>query len=267
VRWGFHIFMFAPTRFSLLTTILVANICPAASVDVQAKHRKPKSSTIIQRHIPSSREIASRISRSLVLVVMQDNEGEPIARGSGFFFDVRVGGHPRLPPGVLFVDGDIVTSLHIFKRASQGYIKTLGEGLTYRITEIVGVDLEHDLCVFKAAGASMQPLSLATETKVAVGEDVYVGGNPRGLEATISKGIVSAIRTNAGLIQIDAPISPGSSGGPVVNTRGDVIGIVSLSLTEGQNLNFAIDRSFLAALPLDAKMSVSAAGALALKNR
>ena len=58
--------------------------------------------------------------------------------------------------------------------------------MTYRITEIVGVDLEHDLCVFRAADASMQPLTLATETKVAVGEDVYMGGNPHGLEATIS---------------------------------------------------------------------------------
>lgn len=258
--------MILTIRLSLLVITVLMMTGLAIRVEGQAKDRKAKS-PIAQWHILSSREIASRISRSLVLVVAQDNEGEPIARGSGFFFDVRGPGRLHLPPGVLFVDGDIVTSLHIFKQASRGYVKTLGEGLTYQITEIVGIDLEHDICVFRAAGASMQPLTLGTETRVAVGDDVYVGGNPRGLEATISKGIVSAIRTEQGLIQIDAAISSGSSGGPVVNTRGEVIGIISSSLTNGQNLNFAIDKRLLSTLPLEWKMSVSEVGALSVRKR
>jgi len=72
-----------------------------------------------------------------------------------------------------------------------------------------------------------------------VGDTVLVAGNPKGLEATFSRGIVSAIRSNPDLIQIDAPISAGSSGGPVVNESGEVIGVATSSLTQGQNLNFA----------------------------
>jgi hypothetical protein len=72
-----------------------------------------------------------------------------------------------------------------------------------------------------------------------------VAGNPEGLEASISIGIVSAVRKERGLVQIDAPISPGSSGGPVVNQRGEVIGVAESSLIEGQNLNFAVPIGFL----------------------
>jgi hypothetical protein len=108
---------------------------------------------------------------------------------------------------------------------------------------------------------------LATGTKAAVGDDVYVAGNPRGLEATVSKGIISAIRSEGGLIQIDAAISPGSSGGPVVNTRAEVVGIAASSLAESQNLNFAVDANLLAAVPLKWKVPISVAGALALRDR
>jgi hypothetical protein len=78
-----------------------------------------------------------------------------------------------------------------------------------------------------------------------VGDGILVGGNPEGLEASITKGMISAVRTDQGLIQIDAPISHGSSGGPVVNQRGEVIGVASSSLVEGQNLNFAVPVTFL----------------------
>src|SRR6185437_13667255 len=88
--------MFASTQFSVLAIIVVTSICPAVRVDAQAKDRKPKSSTIVQRNVLSPREIASRISQSLIVVVTQDNEGQQIASGSGFFFDVRIGGRPRL---------------------------------------------------------------------------------------------------------------------------------------------------------------------------
>lgn len=220
------------------------------SSPLQAQHSRQESKNSIQRKL-SSQEVIKKVSKSLVSIVTQDKEGQPIAQGSGFFFKDRL----------------MATNLHVFKRAVQGYVKILGEGVTYKITEIVAVDLIHDLCVFRASDASAQPLTLATETKVAVGDDIYVAGNPRGLESTFSKGIVSAIRSDRGLVQIDAAISPGSSGGPVVNTRAEVIGIAASSLVEGQNLNFAIDASYLGVLPHKWNAPVIVAGALALKDR
>jgi hypothetical protein len=87
---------------------------------------------------------------------------------------------------------------------------------------------------------AMPTLTAAKDGSVSVGDPVIVAGNPRGLEGTFSSGIVSAIRDNPDLIQIDAPISPGSSGGPVVNSSGQFIGIATSFLQGGQNLNFAI---------------------------
>ena len=83
-----------------------------------------------------------------------------------------------------------------------------------------------------------------------VGETVYAVGNPRGLEGTFSQGIISSIRPVGidKLIQITAPLSPGSSGGPVLNRKGEVIGVSVLTIRDGQNLNFAIPSIHLSAL-------------------
>jgi len=245
----------------LLISTATAIVCSAVVVRTHARSLKPKLAAVNQRAL-TAKAIAAKLSQALVLIVTQDEEGKPVTRGSGFFYDSTSPNRPRLPPGVLFADGDIATALHVFKGASQGYVKMHREGLTYRITEIVAIDKKHDLCVFRAAGTTTEPLTLETGIKSAGGDDIYVGGNPRGLEATISKGIVSALRGEAGLIQLDAAISPGSSGGPVMNNRGHVIGIVTASLTEGQNLNFAVDAKLLATLDLNLNMTVSAAGAL-----
>ena len=85
-------------------------------------------------------------------------------------------------------------------------------------------------------------LTIST-TSPTEGERVIVIGNPLGLEATVSDGLVSAVRTIPGegeFIQITAPVSPGSSGSPILNSKGEVIGIATFIITEGQNLNFAI---------------------------
>ena len=84
-----------------------------------------------------------------------------------------------------------------------------------------------------------------------MGDDIYVAGNPEGLEGTFSAGIVSGLRRREGLIQFDAPVSPGSSGGPVVDARGQVVGVTVASVTQGQNLNFAVSTQYL--LPLLAR--------------
>jgi hypothetical protein len=99
---------------------------------------------------------------------------------------------------------------------------------------------------------------LVEKISVEIGDPVYAVGNPEGWEGTFSQGLVSGIRhVDADtILQITAPISPGSSGGPVLNSQGSVVGIAVATFTEGQNLNFAVPVVYLAALLRDAKYPV-----------
>ena len=105
----------------------------------------------------------------------------------------------------------------------------------------------NDLAILKVAAYGIKPLSLGDSDAVRVGETVYVAGNPKGLEGTLSNGIISSLRDKdtKGRLQMTAPISPGSSGGPVLNRKGEVIGVSFMTLQGGQNLNFAIPSKYL----------------------
>ncbi len=199
----------------------------------------------------SAREIVTRVLPSLVLVLTQDKDGNALAQASGFFYK----------PGL------VATNLHALKRASRCYIKLLGKSESYQVQEVFGIDIQHDLCVLKvAASASPLPLAVNRQDTVRAGDEVYVVGNPVGLEGSISKGIISAVRQELGLIQIDASISPGSSGGPVVNTNGHVVAVATSSIVNGQNINFAVNASNLQSL-LKWHMPVDVAAALAVSDR
>ncbi len=197
----------------------------------------------------ATRELVAQVRKSLVVVMTQDHDGNAVAQGSGFFFK----------PGL------IATNLHVLKRASQGYVKSLSDGVSYKISAVVGFDLKHDICVLKLADVGGLPLPLSTD-EVAVGDDILVAGNPEGPEASFSKGIVSGIRSGSGLIQMDAAISPGSSGGPVVNQRGEVVGLAVSSLVEGQNLNFAVPVRYLRQQKLTWDLGVRTVGGLAVTD-
>jgi S1-C subfamily serine protease len=170
---------------------------------------------------------------------MADANGQPISLGSGFF--VR--------------DGIVATNLHVIERASSGYVKIIGQQPKYPIAGIVGSDPEHDLVLLKVS-ASAPALQLGEATKISVGDEVFAIGNPLGLEGTLSQGIVSGIRQVGSdtLLQITAPISPGSSGGPVLTAQGDVVGVAVATFSGGQNLNFAIPVSHLVRLLANMKL-------------
>jgi len=178
--------------------------------------------------ILSSTEIAKRILPSLLVVIAQDNQGNPIALGSGF----------------IVAKGLAITNLHVLKRASEASVHVAGTRLNLSVGGVLSVDREHDLCVLQIDDSSIPVLQIA-EKSPNVGEEVFAFGNPRGLEGTVSKGVVSGLRKDMGLLQIDAPISPGSSGGPIVNSRGQVVGVTVSSLTNGQSINFAIPSQFI----------------------
>jgi hypothetical protein len=185
-------------------------------------------------HAQSPQEIAKSAFASTVLLVMEDANGQPLSLGSGFF--VR--------------DGEVASNLHVVECAGRGYVKIIGQKAKYDIEGITAVDPERDLVVLKISGARSRALALGNSESVQVGETVYAVGNPQGLEGTFSQGIISSIRlvANDKLLQITAPISPGSSGGPVLNGRGEVIGVSVATFRGGQNLNFAIPSNYLKTL-------------------
>lgn len=117
---------------------------------------------------------------------------------------------------------------------------------------IAARDASHDLAILKATGINAPALHLGNSDTVQTGETVYVVGNPKGLEGTFSKGIVSAIRTewDSTWIQIDASISPGSSGGAVLNSKGKFIGVATAGHRDkdAQNLNFVVPSNYLKTL-------------------
>jgi S1-C subfamily serine protease len=169
--------------------------------------------------------IVKQVQPSVVTITIHDEAGKATGFGSGFF--VSEG-------------GQIVTNRHVIVGAFSAEIKT-AEGKVYSITKVVAENKEGDLVRLAVdfGRETVKPLRLSRNLPEA-GERVLVIGSPLGLEQTVSEGIVSAVRDSGRLIQITAPISPGSSGSPVVNMKGEVIGVATLQFTEGQNLNFAV---------------------------
>ncbi len=109
--------------------------------------------------------------------------------------------------------------------------------------ELVAANFDQDRCVVKVGGLKLQPVGgVRLVSGLDVGESVYAIGNPRGLQRTISEGLISGVRDlpEGRLIQTTTPISSGSSGGGLFDNRGNLIGITALTLTESQNLNFAV---------------------------
>ncbi len=200
--------------------------------------QKPKKSIVgpdnIEAVVPRAREIAQNSFPSVVLLVMQDASGQPVSLGSGFF--VR--------------DGMVATNVHVVEGAFQGYARIVGQKSKYEIRGIVAIDGLHDLTVLAVPGANAPSLQLGDTRQAKVGDEVYAIGNPEGLEGTFSQGIVSGIREVGPekFLQITAPISPGSSGGPVLDAQGKVVGVAVATFKGGQNLNFAIPVPYLTAL-------------------
>ena len=178
-------------------------------------------------------QIAKSVLTSTVLIVMEDANGKSISSGSGFFIE----------------RGMIATNLHVVEGVLKGYVKRVGTNKKYPIIGIAAMDSRQDLAILIVSDFGAPILPLGNSDKVQVGESIYVAGNPIGfLEGTFSNGIVSGVRefrVDSKRIQITAPISKGSSGGPVLNSKGEVIGVAVSTITAGQNLNFAIPSDYL----------------------
>ena len=178
-------------------------------------------------------DIAEKALAATVYLEMKDKNGKTLGIGSGFFVK------PNL----------IATNYHVIEGAAKGTAKLVGKYITYNIEGVTATDKTNDLALLKVTAYGIKPLALGDSDAVRIGATVYVAGNPKGLEGTFSDGIISSRRDKdtKERLQMTAPISPGSSGGPVLNKKGEVIGIsfaVYKSL-DAQNLNFAIPSNYL----------------------
>ena len=172
-------------------------------------------------------ELIKRVVPAVVTVAGFNAAGKVIRLGSGVF---------------IYPKGHLITNLHVIKGVARAEVKLL-EGEVYPLTEIVAADEKADLVKLVVNLPRGAPHYLTvSSTRPKAGERVIVLGSPLGLEQTATDGMVSAIRTIRGrgeFLQISAPISPGSSGGPVVNMAGQVIGIATFQV-RGQGINFAV---------------------------
>ena len=179
-------------------------------------------------------ELIRRVKPAVVAVITYDSKNEVQMTGSGFF--IR--------------PGQVLTNLHVIDGAHHAEIRTLdGKGKTYAADGIVSLDDEGDLAVLSVPMPADRARALEVATTLPEeGEQVFVIGNPLRLEGSISDGIVSAVREvpNLGeIVQITAPISHGNSGSPLFNMKGQIIGVITMKVTNGQNINLALGASRL----------------------
>lgn len=170
-------------------------------------------------------ELSSLATRAVVLVEVE--AGSRSRQGSGFIVDQ---------------EGIILTNHHVIRDATNATVR-LSSGDIYDHVSVLAVDERRDLAVLKIAGFGLPTLQLGNSDSVRIGTDVIAIGSPLGLENTVSTGIVSGRRTEPRgfqLLQISAPASTGSSGGPVLLRDGRVVGIAASQFRNGQNLNFAV---------------------------
>ena len=180
-------------------------------------------------------ELFNKTVPAIVVVYSFDKNNELMGQGTGF---------------LLTKTGIIATNFHVID-GSYSLRVAFTNGEKYDVKEIVAKDEHRDIAILNVNGFDLPIIKLGNSNNISIGEKVIAIGNPLGLSNTLSSGIISGIRTDLEdykLIQTTTPISPGSSGGPLLNMKGEVIGITTMYLKGGQNLNFAVPVNYLLAL-------------------
>ncbi len=184
----------------------------------------------------SAKEVYDNAKNSVVFVTVFDGTNtEPIGAGTGF---------------VVSEDGLIATNFHVIEGAQIATV-SFADGRVLTVEGVVGVNRVADLALLKVGGTNLSFLKLGSKELPQVGKDVYALGNPRGRTNTLSPGIVTRESEWTGdstRIQTNAAISPGSSGGPLLDEYGTVVGITTGFILDSQNLNLAVPVELLARL-------------------
>ena len=173
--------------------------------------------------------LAKRVSPSMVTVTT------PTGQGSGVIVDAA---------------GVFVTNLHVIRGDTTASVK-LANGDVYDDVAVIDVDERKDLVLLKIKAFGLVPAVLGDSDEEQAGDRVVLIGSPRGLELSVSDGLISALRESGDgyrLFQTSAAASPGSSGGGMFNEFGELIGIVSSKIADGENLNFGIPVNYMRGL-------------------
>jgi S1-C subfamily serine protease len=165
-------------------------------------------------------------------------------------FNFFYGTVPQQGQGSGFIldrSGHVLTNFHVVEGANRGIKVMLSNKKTYD-AKVIGTDKVHDLALLQISAPNLEPVTLADSGGLAVGQKVYAIGNPFGLAGTMTRGIISSIRSIRGAegapiedaIQTDAAINPGNSGGPLLNSHGEVIGINTMIASNGADQSSGI---------------------------
>jgi cytochrome c-type biogenesis protein CcmH/NrfG len=177
-------------------------------------------------------QIFVQVSPSVVVIDILDANGKAVGQGSGAVIGV----------------GQVITNCHVAQKGESLKVRQLGK--TFKAT-LQYADTDRDLCQLSVLDLQVPPVVLGTASNLRVGQRVYAIGAPKGLELTLSEGLISSLRPYEGsqYIQTSAAISPGSSGGGLFDDQGRLVGITTFQFIEGQNLNFALPVDWIGELP------------------
>ena len=227
------ILLFTPASDAVKYNPIFTRIMASVIVSEHAVTSSPSGAGAEPRSRLAIQEIAKRASASTVLIVSANQNGTHAALGSGFV----------IRPGF------VVTNSHVLTPGRMGLVHVRNSDEYLNVQRTVARDVKDDLVLLEVPGLLLVPLPLSVEPTV-IGDTVFTMGNPEGMEGTFSEGLVSAFRTlgQKQFLQITAPISHGSSGGPVLNIYGEVIGVSTAMLESGQNLNFAVPAAAITTL-------------------
>ena len=189
----------------------------------------------------ATEELYKTVVPSIMTIVVDKPEG--LSTGTAF----------------LVKDGLALTAWHLVKDGRRAVAK-FSDGEEFEVSGLVDKDEHRDLALIRVKVFGRTPLAAGTEP--AVGSKAYVVGSPKGLEFSVSDGLISQIQTIAGVkqFQFTCPASPGNSGGPLINGKAQVVGVVSWQVRDGQNLNFAVPISY--ALGLDTTLPTQPFGSV-----
>jgi len=221
-------------REGMLQLLAIAFLAVISTVDITPQELPQKPSGESPIATPQSTfknvvpEWAGIVAHALpAVVVIETNEG----LGSGF---------------IIKPDGIIVTNHHVVANAKEMAVK-LSSGEIYRNVYLLSSDPTNDLAFLKIEAVDLPTIPLGNSNNVQLGDAVLLVGAPRGLEQTVSDGLISGIRLDDGVrvLQTSAAASPGSSGGPLLNRSGEAVGVMSFKLVNGENLNFTIPINYV----------------------
>ena len=231
-NWALSIIVFAFVALGLIAIVVLSST-------TGNKNQHPESLSL------ATAKADFRLNSDAVLMIVgADQRDAAVSQGSGF---------------IISADGLAVTNYHVLEGVADAAAECCN-GRKLAVHSIEGADLGKDLVVVQLYDqADNKPndlphLNISPSANLAIGEKVIVIGSPQGLENTVSDGILSAIRDyeSVSYLQITAPISPGSSGGPVLDEKGEVIGVATFQLKKGQNLNFAVNSKYIDSLRREA---------------